>query len=316
MPKPQLIVALLAPAAIAAQDLPAYVPINPVLASRSAIYFQPIVSPADGWRTAITIDYSNAIERTVEPGLRQYLFDAELMQVDFWLRRDLSKDWFVIGNVAVRSAHDGFLDSFLNWYHDVIGLPVPARNARPIDTYGWRFALPTGAHDIPRESAFLGDARVGIGHRIGPVQVVATATLPTGTNKNPEWSRNTVGTALTVSATAFSTSRVGIELGGSIGYTPTHGELADYQRSVFAAGTAGLKWRFWGQQVVFGSLLVQSANWKDSGFSTMDEPEVTLDFGGLLQLRRGWPRLQVGMTEDLLPRGPSIDAGFRLGLHW
>src|SRR5690606_33954373 len=120
MPKPQLLLALLAPAAVAAQDLPAYVPINPVLASRSAIYFQPIVSPADGWRTSITVDYSNAIERTMEPGLRQYLFDADLMQVDFWLRRDLSRDWFLVGNVAVRSAHDGFLDSFLNWYHDVI----------------------------------------------------------------------------------------------------------------------------------------------------------------------------------------------------
>jgi hypothetical protein len=265
----------------------------------------------------VSIDYSNAIETGTTSSRREYLFDAELMQVDLWLTRDLSPEWFATGNVALRSAHDGFLDAFLNWYHDLIQLPVPARNRRPIDTYGWTYTLPDGAElDIPRQGTFVGDLRLGIGRRLGAGQVVATVTLPTATNGVDAWSRNTIGTAASAGFRVLDNARVLLELGASVGYTPTHGDLAAFQRTVFMGATTGFRWRVIGQQAVFATLLVQSANYRNTGFAALDEPEMTLDFGGLLQLRQGWPALQVGMTEDLLPRGPSVDAGFRLGLHW
>lgn len=316
MPKSYALATLLTPGLLAAQALPPYVPINPVLASRSAIYAQPVVPARAGWHTSVSIDYSNAIETGKASSEREYLFDAELMQVDLWLTRDLSPHWFMTGNVALRSAHDGFLDSFLNWYHDVIKLPVPARNRRPIDTYGWRFTLPNGSYDYPRQGAFLGDLRVGMGRRLGSGQVVASVTLPTATNSVDAWSRNTVAGAASATFRVLDNSRVLLELGGTVGYTPTSGELAEYQRTFFMGATTGVRWRVIRQQAVFATLLVQSANYKGTGFAALDEPEVTLDFGGLLQLKEGWPALQIGMTEDLLPRGPSVDAGFRLGLHW
>jgi hypothetical protein len=316
MPILRILAALLLPELLSAQVLPAYVPVNPVLASRSALYAQPVMPARGGWRTAITFDYSNAIETSTTSSRREYLFDAELLQVDAWLTRDLSPTWFVTSNLALRSAHDGFLDSFLNWYHDLIGLPVPARNRRPIDTYGWQFELPDRTVDVARQGPFLGDLRLGVGRRIGAGQLVASVTLPTATNSVDAWSRNTIGTAASATFRAVSNSRVILELGASAGYTPTHGELATYQRSFFVGATGGLRWRIIRQQAVFATLVVQSANWKNTGFAAMDEPEVSLDFGGLLQLKHGWPALQVGMTEDLYPRGPSVDAGFRLGLHW
>ena len=317
MPKLSVLAVLLAPVALAAQALPAYVPINTVLASRSAIYAQPVVPAGPGWRTSVTVDYSNAIETGTSPNGREYLFDAELMQVDLWLTRDLSPTWFATGNVALRSAHDGFLDAFLNWYHDLIQLPVPARNRRPIDTYGWTGEMPDGqAFDIARASPFVGDLRLGLGRRLGAGQVVASVTLPTATTGVDEWSRNTIGTAASASFRVVDNSRVLLELGGNVGYTPAHGDLAEYQRTFFVGATTGFRWRVIRQQAIFATLLVQSANYQNTGFAALDDPEVTLDFGGLLQIKKGWPALQVGMTEDLLPRGPSVDAGFRLGLHW
>jgi hypothetical protein len=305
------------PTLAAAQSLPPYVPINPALASRSAIYAQPVVPAGPGWRTSVSIDYSNAIETGTTASSREYLFDAELMQVDLWLTRDLSPGWFVNGNVALRSAHDGFLDAFLNWYHDVIKLPVPARNRRPIDTYGWAFELPDGQHrDVPRARPFLGDLRIGLGRRIGAGQVVVSAALPTATTSVDQWSRNTIAAAASASFRVVDNSRVLLEFGGNVGYTPTHGDLAAYQRTVFLGATTGFRWRVIKQQAVFATLLVQSSNYRNTGFAALDEPEVTLDFGGLLRLGSNWPALQVGMTEDLLPRGPSVDAGFRLGVHW
>lgn len=304
------------PALLAGQAVPHHVPINPVLASRSALYFQPIEPRHDGWRASVIVDYSNAIETGITSNRREYLFDAELLQADLWVIRALGEDWFVAGNLALRSAHDGMLDAFLNWYHDVIGLPVPARNRRPIDTYGWRFTLPSGTIDVPRQGAFLGDLRLAAGHRIGAAQLVASVTLPTATGRVDAWSRGTVGTALAASYRVVGDDRVTLDVGAQVGWTPSHGPLAEQQRSVFVGGNAAFRWRVIGQQAVFATLFTQSSNWQHTGFAAMDDPDVTLDFGGLLRLGRGWPTLQLGMTEDLLPRGPAVDAGFRLGVHW
>lgn len=307
---------LLFPLVASAQAVPHYVPINPVLASRSALHFQPWMPAGDAWRTSLTVDYANAVEPGATPDRREYIFDSELMQVDLWLTRNLSPDWFVTINAALRSAHDGFLDDFLNGYHDIIGFKVPARNRRPLDTYGWQFSLPDRDMDIARQGAFLGDIRVGAGRRIGSTQVVASLTLPTATNSVPEWSRGTIGTAVNVISRVMDRDRIALDAGGAIGWTPAQGELASYQRTVFAAGMGSVRWRALGSQVLFGTLFVQSANWKDTGFVAMEGPEITLDFGALLHLKDGWPLLHVGMTEDLLPRGPAVDADFRVGVHW
>ena len=50
-----------------------------------------------------------------------------------------------------------------------------------------------------------------------------------------------------------------------------------------------------------------------TGFAAWDDAEVTIDFGGFVNLGNGWPELQLGVTEDLLPRGPAVDVGFKIG---
>jgi hypothetical protein len=298
------------------QDLPAYVPVNPVLASRSALYAQPLVAPATGWRHAIVADYSNAVERTSSSNGRSYIFDAETLQLDLWLGRDLSPSSFVFADVAIRGGYAGGLDPFLNWYHDLIGLRVPARNERPENTFDWAFELPDGDVVRERPGTFLGDLRLGAGTRIGRGQLVATITLPTTSTDLDGWGRGTVGTALAYTTNLFHTSRIDLEGGVSAGWTPTHGLLAAYQQSTFIGGMGAMRWRALGKQVLFATLWMQSANWKDTGFTALETAEVTLDFGAMLRLKEGWPTVQVGMTEDLVPRGPAVDAGFKLGLHW
>ena len=302
---------------LGAQDIPPYVPVNPALASRSALYAQPFVLPRDGWQPRLVIDYSNAVEAVAARDGRTYAFDAETMQVDLWLGRDMSRSVFAFGNVALRGGYDGFLDGFLNWYHDVIGLRVPARNRRTRNQFGWEF--PLGGDSIVRErpGTFLGDLRLGGGARLSSrVQITATMTLPTATTRADGWARGTVGTALAVTARAAQTSRVSVDVGVSSGWTPTHGDLREFQRTVFVGALVAGRWRFAGRQAVFSTLWVQSPNWKDTGFRALDRAEVTLDLGGLFSVRQGWPEIQVGLTEDLLPSGPSVDAGFKLGIRW
>jgi hypothetical protein len=109
---------------------------------------------------------------------------------------------------------------------------------------------------------------------------------------------------------------VNLDVSTSVGWTPAEGDVSEFQRTVFVAGMISGRWRFAGRQQVFATFWSQSPNWSETGLAALDRAEVTLDFGGLFHLGRGLPQLQVGMTEDLLPSGPAIDAGFKLGVSW
>lgn len=303
--------------ALSAQARAPYVPSNPILAARSPLYLQPLEETGRGWRFRVVLDYANAIESRTAVDRRTYLLDAELSQLDLWLGHDLGEEWFGVANIPIREVHDGMLDSFLNWYHDLIGLPVPARNRRPKDSYAWRIQLPDGTHSIPRpDGPFLGDIRLGAGRRFGKTQLLLTATLPTSTSGVDEWSRHTLGVGLNLGGRIVDGTRLTIEGAVMAGYTPRHGALSPYQRTAFVGASAGLWWRVIGQQAIYASTLIQSAGWRGTGFTVMESAEVTLDAGMLLKPGHNWPTLQLGITEDLIPRGPAVDIAARIGVLW
>ena len=300
-----------------AQDLPPYVPANPLLESRSALYAQPFVPVTKGWQLRVLLDYYNAVEVSQSPSpQRQTLFDAEVMQADLWVTHDLSPRVFLIGNLPLRGGYSGFLDGFLIWYHNALGLRVPARDELPRNTFQWRFTLPDTTVNRERPGTFLGDVRVGAGLRFGRLEVIGTVTAPTATLGQDGWTRRVVGTSLAVTSELVQSSRFLVDASASAGFTPTNGALAKYQRNTFASGFVTTRWRFGGQQAVFGGVWAQSSNWKGTGFNAVDDAEVIADFGFLLHLGRHWPELQLGMTQDLVPKGPAMDVGFTIGVRW
>jgi hypothetical protein len=311
-----LLVALLLPFAADAQDIPPYVPANPLLASRSALYAQPYISPHAGWQLRWIADYYNAVEVSQSSNFRQTMFDAEVLQGDLWATHDLSHNLFVVANLPIRGGYSGALDNFLNWYHKVIGLGVPARDELPIDQFDWTIELPDTTVTRTRPGTFIGDVRGGIGLRTGRSQVIASVTLPTGSTGQDGWTRNAIALALATTSALIRSNRVQLDAGASAGLTPTHGALARYQQTAFVGGSVSARWRFAGQQALFGTVWAQSSNWRDTGFEAMDDAEVSLDFGFLLRVASRWPELQVGMTQDLLPRGPAMDVGFTVGVRW
>ena len=299
---------------LGAQGLPAWGPINPAAASRTGLRFEPYLDPAPRrWRVTVGVDYASAIEYNLPAAAPSYLLDAELLRIDLGVARDLTPRAFALAELPVLGAYGGFLDGFLEWYHNLFGLDMPERDARPRNEFAYELTTPGGSTIVrDRSGLFLGDLRLGLGYRWNPLlQTVGSVTLPTSIGPDG-YGRGTVSINAVTTLRAPFASRLVYEGSVGLGYTPTNGPLADFQREVFFAATSGLRFRFWCRQSLFANLLYHSPYYENTTLPALDRKELSLDFGWILATRSGreW---RLGMVEDLEPSGPGIDLVFRLG---
>lgn len=304
-------------ARLAAQGLPPYASMNPMVNSRTGLATQPYVAPGRTWRVVALVDYASPIEYASPPASpAAYLLDAELLRAGLTVTRELGKRAFLLGETSVNAAYDGFLDGFIDWYHDLFRFPTGARKIRPRNRFGDSLSIPGGPHLVrSRPGAYLGDLRLGVGFRHSTHwQTLVSATLPT--NTGPEgFHRGTVSINVVTTLRSDFGKRFTYEgtLGG--GLTPTHGDLATFQHTTFLLVSQGLRARVVGPLHLYTNLIYHSALYRDTGTSELDARELTLDFGGFFKFRRG-PEWILGLTEDLEPSGPAIDVSFRLGARW
>lgn len=300
---------------LTAQALPPYASMNPMVSSRTGLATQPFVEPGRTWRVTALLDYASPIEYVSSPTVT-YLMDAELLRVDMTVTRGIGKHGFLLGQTSFNQANDGFLDGFIDWYHDLFGFPTGARKIRPRNRFGYDLSL-AGGLSVSREKpgAYLGDIRLGAGLRHSSHwQTFVSATLPT--NTGPEGFKRGV-----VSVNAVTTLRS--DFGGRFtyegtlgaGYTPGHGDLREFQHTTFLMVSQGLRARIAGPLHLYSNLIYHSALYRDIGDSELDGRELTIDLGGFFKFRKG-PEWILGLTEDLEPSGPAIDVSFRLGARW
>ena len=315
-----LIVFLFLPQATRAQTLglPLYHPSNPMVESRSGLYFQPFLDPRPGWTGSIGLDYASMVELNFRGVVTDtaYLLDAETLRLNFQVRHDLGSHDFVTAEGFFGGAYDGFLDGVLNWYHDLWGIPFPERKERPKVVFEYALDLPGGTLvQRQRSGAYLGDLRVGVGHRFNDrVQTVASLTLPTSTAP-VGYGRGTVSLSVVGTYRAPLDSRWNYEGSLGLGLTPRHGDIARYQNQTFVMVTSGLRYRFWGRLSAFANLFYHSPHYHDTSLPALDRKDLTLDYGFILRTRNGreW---RAGMTEDPAPSGPAIDLSLRFSTTW
>jgi hypothetical protein len=296
------------------QGLPRYSALNPVITSRSGLYFQPYVDASPAWQLRLQLDYGSSVEFVDRP-TAQFVLDGEHLRLDATLIRNLGPA-FVGASAGLRGAYNGFLDGFLDWYHGLTGLKVSAREQRPRNAFDYFLELPDGRALTRRpSSAFLDDAQLFAGHRhTRHWQTTLAVTLPTGTGP-AGYGRGTFSASGITTLRARVGDRLTLEGSFGLGVAPRHGELTDLQRAFFQSASGGLRLRFWGRQAAFVNLFYQSASYRGSSLQPLDQREVTLDYGFLLKARSG-PEWFLGMTEDLEPKGPAIDLAFRIGARW
>jgi hypothetical protein len=307
-----MLVLALPPAGVG-QGLPAFAPLNPVASSRTGLSFQPFRDPAPGrWTAAFALDYASVIEYNQLPQA-DYVLDSEVLRISFGVSRDLGTRSFLTVTASVGGAYAGFLDGFLDWYHGTLGIRVSERERRPTDRFRYTMTLPDG-RSLERKSSdlFLGDVAVGFGVRLNPrLQTMLSLTLPTSTG--PEgYGRGVPSVGLLTTFRTPLDPRMVYEGSLGVGHTPTHGSLADRQRTTLVSGSSGLRYRFWGSQSLFANLFYHSPYYRHTSLPSLDRRELSLDFGWLLNTQDGgeW---RVGLTEDLEPGGPGVDLVLRVG---
>ncbi len=308
-----LMVWLMLPVAGQAQGLPAFAPINPMATSRSGLAFEPYRAERPGkWSGSISLDYASTIEVN-ERSAATYYLDSELLRVRLDLARDLTPRVFLKAGVEVDGAYGGFLDGFLRWYHNLLGVDIPERDRRPKNSFLYEVTLPERAASFRRSSdLFLGDLRLGGGFRLRPgLQSVVYLTLPTATG--PQfYGRGVVSANLVNTLQARLWQRLIFEGSVGIGYSPTYGELASYQRETMVSASSGLRFRVLGRHSIYANLFYHSPYYRGTTLGALDRRDLSLDFGWSLGVKKGgdW---RIGMTEDLEPGGPAVDLIFRLG---
>jgi len=299
----------------ASQGLPAWRPVNPAIASRSALGFEPVVPADRGWHAAVRLDYGNVLE-VQNRSAADYVLDAELARVELTVRRGLGR-WFVSGALPVESAQAGGLDPFIDWWHGVFGFNEATRDERPHNVYEYFIQFPNSARISPDAGGLgLGDLRLAAGyHHTGHWQTVLLATLPT--NSRPGgWGLDRPALGVTTTWRApLVPDRLTWEGSAGLGVTPRAGDLATYQRTVFASASSGFRLRFLGQQAIYANALFHSGTWRGTSLPALDNPDLSLDFGFLLKPGHG-PEILAGMVEDLYPWGPAVDLVLRLGARW
>lgn len=306
---------LLCPASLPAQSLPPYAPVNPVAASRSGLTTQPYREPGRKWRFTFLTDYASLIEYA-DLGNVSYVLDAEVLRAQLGVTRTVGKQAFVLVEGSFNGSYNGFLDGFLDWYHNLTGFHVAARELRPKNQFAYELNL-AGARQYRYGSAggFLGDVRLGAGLRHSSHwQSTASITLPTS-GAPAGYRRGVISLNGTTTLRSTFGKRFVYEGSLGVGYTPTHGELADLQHTTFWMLTQGARGRISGALHAYANVIYHSAYYQDTGISELDNRELSIDLGGMLRFRKG-PEWIFGLTEDLEPSGPAIDVGFRLGARW
>lgn len=310
------VLVLLAGGSLEAQGLPPLRPINPIIASRSALGFEGLTPAPARWRWALTVDHASIIESETLP-TESLLFDGEVTRAELTVQRTVGQRAFVTVRVPVERAGDGFLDGFVDWWHELFGFDQFVNDTRPNGLYDYRLREPDGTQrSWEAGSTSLGDVRIGAGLRHGPRwQTVLVAALPTS-GRPDGFRRGALGLALTtLGGGHLGSDRLWWEGSAGMGFTPARGALAERQRTWFATASSGVRWRVVGQQSIYANAVFHSSAYRDTELSMLGGNDLTLDYGFLLRPGRG-PDIHLGMTEDLFPYGPGVDFSFRLGVGW
>ena len=279
----------------------------------------PAAAPGVGLRVGLDVA-NTSIERTAGP--TELVLDGETWVLRFAARHVWKNGWRFMVGIPVVSHQGGGTDSFIEEYHDAMGLPDGNRKRRPADRLEYRYRRNGETiFNLADSTTGLGDIRLSVSaplarDRAGTraLDAVAGVELPTG-DANRLLGSGSWDFSLGLAAADFAAlAKWNLELHGGAGVLAmTEGDvLPDFQEPVAVYGNVAVGWRLASWLVPRVQIDFHSPFFADTGMAPLDDWAVELVCGATVRLP-GRFALDLAVAEDVAVN-TAPDVVFHVGL--
>jgi hypothetical protein len=282
---------------------------NPLLAASGIPFPLSARAPTDGWRVSADLNWaSTALARSNAQEL--LVVDAESRELRLTLERRLSDRWSINVQLPFRDLSGGSLDSFIDNWHDVFGLPEGARPMQPHDRLRVHYSR-EGATVVEegRSQSGLADASAAIGYQLlstpnSAARAAISIDLPLG---EEHWflSSDAVEISALIAAERRLNDRWSLYGQGAVTWLDEGQLLQQQQRSVVWSGHAALGWQPSRALELIAQVNAHTRVFDDSDLDFFKEA-VVLTLGGRIAITPTWS-LNIGVSEDIaVEQSPDV----------
>ena len=256
---------------------------------------------ADETRVAAVVNWSNfAVTESRDDA--SVTLDGEVFETRLHLDHGFAGRFAVHGELAYRHLSAGSLDSAVETWHRIFGLPNGSRDQLPDDQLLLEYR--TGSQTplyIDQSVGGFADIPLAAGYQLVASETSAAATwltvkLPTGKAEDFTGS-GAVDVALTVAAEHRAAERWQLFGQANVAWLGDGDVLPEYQESYAWSALAGVSWNAWRALDLTLQFEANSAV-LDTGMKELDGDAVVLTFGGTYRTTGGW-QFDLGVSEDI-----------------
>lgn len=267
---------------------------------------------------ALQLDVANSFSQHSK-GNEAIVIDGETLRANLQLRFGLAESLELGVDIPYLSHDGGSLDSFIDEWHSLWGLPDGDRPDYPRDQLQFAYQRQGSAPvALTRSEQGLGDVSISLAHqwRSEPTRQWALRTaikLPTGDADAFLGSESTdISLGVHVSDQSLA-ERYGVRWHGSMGLLwLDEGELLTAQREDWVVyGSATLSWQ-WTKAVSLKVQLDGHSAFYDSALTELGSDAAQLSLGGTVRLNQRW-LLDLAVVEDIAV-DTSPDVVFHLAI--
>jgi len=306
---------LLIPIAAAADPFPAR-DLNPLLAGFGLPAALPARLSGETWTLAADLNWAS-VSLVQRAGSEQLIVDAETREARVTIGRSWSNGFAAQVQIPYRYTGGGVLDSAIDSWHDLFGLPEGTRAFSPQDRI--RIAYASGntvLFDVQSSQAGLADLSLDFGRSLTSTPSTAAAAwlsvkLPSG-----DADRFTGTGATDVSLAVAAEHRLADNWSAfgqaGVAWLGQGERLADRQRDYAWSALAGIGWRVWRGLELKAQLDAHSAVFDEADLDFLSDALV-LTVGGDYRFASGW-QFDLAVSEDIAVESAS-DVVFVIGLQ-
>jgi Protein of unknown function (DUF3187) len=265
----------------------------------------------DTFQLSTSLNISNTINS--ETNASESLFiDAETYQLNLLLEYGLNKNWMLRFQLPLIAHNGGFLDSWIDDYHDLLNLPEHIRPQNPINRFQINYQL-NGSPliNLQQRTSGIGDASIQLGYQKKSttdfnLSYWASLKLPTGDAQNLTGSGSTDLSLWLSTDTGLKNDKW---LYGNLGFMLISDSdvLQTVQNKMVLFGNAGFQMHPW-KKVLLKLQFDSHSAFYDSNTDFLG-PAVQITFGGTVLFESS--SLDIVVSEDIQTQA-SPDVTFNL----